>query len=496
MCKKIDLTRTVSELTDEYPEIKGIMEELGFKDIIKPMALSTAGKIMTIPRGASVKGIEMSAVIKALHDHGFEIESGNVGAALDKMQPMKEQAAGTPEKRMALLKSYVSRLSGGEALEDVRSDFVNNFKSVDAAEIAKAEQELIQSGTPVPDVQRLCDVHSALFHGATRQEQIDNAEAAVMDSLDAADCNKASINPATVKGHPVSVFMAENVKIMSLAEDIKKALDDNDGIDKNVSRAESLRAVSVHYARKGDLIYPLLSRTYGFSGPSEVMWGVDDEIRDELKLLSEAAGSLADFNGRLLKVTVRAEEMVYKENNILYPLCIQKFSEKDWMRIYYEMPSYDTLLTDGYPLWEEAEKRREELKVTAGKMDGYVPLGSGHMTPEQILAVLNTIPMEISFVDEGNINRFFNSGEKLFKRPDMAVGRKVSDCHPPKYEVMVRQIIDSFRSGRQDHVDVWMNKCGEPVLVKYMAVKGGGGRYLGTLECVQRMGFAEEHFKK
>ena len=85
--------------------------------------------------------------------------------------------------RTELLKDYVKRLSEGEDLETVRADFVKNFSDVDAAEIAKAEQTLIESGTPISDVQRLCDVHSALFHGATRQEQIDNAEKAVQESL-------------------------------------------------------------------------------------------------------------------------------------------------------------------------------------------------------------------------------------------------------------------------------------------------------------------------
>ncbi len=436
----------------------------------------------------------------------------------DENEPIGQgTAADTPEKRAELLKSYVTRLSEGENLETVRSDFVKNFKSVDAAEIAKAEQELIQGGAKISDVQRLCDVHSALFHGATREEQIENAEAAVMDSLNKKDSEKETEqNFAAISGHPVNIFMAENEKINSLIEAVKAALDKDTDISGLVKKARALRSAVSHYAKKGDLIYPLLNRTYGYSGPANVMWGVDDEIRDELKSLTEAAESLSDFRDQLEKVVVRAEEMIYKENNILYPLCIQNFSDEDWMRIYYELSSYDTLLTDGYPVWEEAEKRRAELKTIGGKTAGQeeatdkkpaaketianetgsdmITLGSGHMTPEQILAVLDTIPMEITFVDEGNINRFFNDGEKLFKRPDMAIDREVFSCHPPKYEAMVRKILDSFRTGERDHVDVWMTKGGEPVLVKYMAVKDSEGKYLGTLECVQNMRPAKEHF--
>ena len=75
-----------------------------------------------------------------------------------------------------MLKDYLKRLGKGEPLETVRADFVQNFKDVDASEIMQAEQQLIREGTPIAEVQRLCDVHSALFHGKTREEKIANAE--------------------------------------------------------------------------------------------------------------------------------------------------------------------------------------------------------------------------------------------------------------------------------------------------------------------------------
>ena len=121
----------------------------------------------------------------------------------------------------------------------------------------------------------------------------------------------------------------------------------------------------------------------------------------------------------------------------------------------------------------------------------------GSLTREQLTALLNTIPMEITFVDAANINRFFNEtkGPKAFKRPAMALGREVFSCHPPKVEPMVRQIIDDFRNNRRDEVPVWMEKNGRTFLVKYMAVRDKAGNYLGTVEVVQDMEFAKEHFQ-
>ena len=118
----------------------------------------------------------------------------------------------------------------------------------------------------------------------------------------------------------------------------------------------------------------------------------------------------------------------------------------------------------------------------------------GHVTVEQLTALLNTIPLEITFVDAENINRFFNEGPKVFKRPGMAIDREVFSCHPPKIEPMVRQIIDDFRNNRRDEVPVWMEKNGRTMLVKYMAVRDAAGKYVGTVELVQDMEFAKEHF--
>ena len=123
-------------------------------------------------------------------------------------------------------------------------------------------------------------------------------------------------------------------------------------------------------------------------------------------------------------------------------------------------------------------------------------MAGGHMTVEQLTAMLNTIPLEISFVDTDNINRFFQRRSKMFKRPGMAIDREVFSCHPPKIEQQVRRIIEEFRAGTLDKVPVWMDKNGRTMLVTYMAVRDKSGKYLGTMELVQDMEFAKEYFQK
>ena len=186
--------------------------------------------------------------------------------------------------RIETLKGYLKRLGNGEPLETVRKDFVEVFKDVDPAEIMKAEQEMFAEGTPLSDVQKLCDVHAALFHGKTREEQIANAERAVHASVLREERESKTRELAQTKGHPLWLFANENGALAMLLEQAEEKIKDGSA---NKKTLESLRGISIHYAKKGDLLYPVLNVRYGISGPASVMWTVDDEIRDEISFLAK-----------------------------------------------------------------------------------------------------------------------------------------------------------------------------------------------------------------
>ena len=223
------------------------------------------------------------------------------------------------------------------------------------------------------------------------------------------------------------------------------------------------------------------------------MWTVDDEIRDELGKLAKGTERNEEWNNRVDAVLKRAEEMIYKEQNILFPICAVNFTEEEWFGIYRDSKDYALCFGVENTQWEEAENAKTEVKVG---LEGEVVMPGGHMTVPQLTALLNTIPLEITFIDENDINRFFNEGPKVFKRPGMAIDREVFSCHPPKIEPMVRSILDDFKSGKRDSVQIWMDKGGRTMLVTYMAVRDKSGKYLGTTEVVQDMEFAKEHFNQ
>ena len=225
------------------------------------------------------------------------------------------------------------------------------------------------------------------------------------------------------------------------------------------------------------------------------MWTVDDEIRDELAAIDKESNHDEEWINRVQAVLTRADEMIYKENNILFPICAVNFTVEEWYGIYEDAKDY-ALVYGIENRWEEAEKYVQDKKNRhkAAINEDEIVMGGGHMSVAQLEAMLNTLPIEITFIDDNNINRFFNEGAKVFKRPGMAIDREVFSCHPPKIEPMVRSIIESFKNHTRDSVSVWMEKQGKPFLVTYYAVRDKKGIYLGTVEVVQDMQFAKEHF--
>lgn len=496
MKKEIDLNRSVYDLVTEYPELADIMEELGLGEVKKPAMLRSVGKLMTIPKGAKMKGIPMLDVVSALLRNGFTI-AGEMPAAAAPRAQSTEKA--TSDERTEQLKSYLRRLGGGEDLESVRADFVKEFGDVEASEIMRAEQELMKEGTPLAEVQKLCDIHSALFHGATREEKIANAERAAEASLKKAapvpaaayhDKHERAAALAAIPGHPLNTLTRENETLTRWIAEARERLDA--GADMGEALAK-VREVAVHYAKKGDLLYPHLKVKYEISGPSDVMWTVDDEIRDELAALTKETEHDEVWKERVQAVLKRAEEMIYKENNILFPICAVNFTEDEWRGVYRDAKDYADCLGVTGSVWDAAEAKATAADA-ALRGEGEIVMPGGHLTLEQLVALLNTIPLEITFVDADDINRFFNEGPKAFKRPGMAIDREVFSCHPPKIEPMVRGIIDDLRAGRRDSVPIWMEKGGRTMPVTYMAVRDKEKNYLGTMEIVQDMEFAKEHF--
>ena len=109
-----------------------------------------------------------------------------------------------------------------------------------------------------------------------------------------------------------------------------------------------------------------------------------------------------------------------------------------------------------------------------------------NLTREQLEGILEAMPVEISFVDENDLVRFWNKHEtRIFKRPVSVVGKSVQNCHPKRSVDKVNQILSDFKSGKGNSAEFWINLGERKVYIRYFAVRDKAGRYLGTLEATQ-----------
>ena len=119
--------------------------------------------------------------------------------------------------------------------------------------------------------------------------------------------------------------------------------------------------------------------------------------------------------------------------------------------------------------------RKEEIKFNTGVL-----------SEEELKLVLDTLPVDITFIDRDDKVRFFNRFEdRIFKRPISVIGRRVQDCHPKKSLDKVEQILKDFKDKKRKVAEFWINLEEKLIYIRYFPVYIDGGKYLGSLEVSQ-----------
>ena len=497
MKKELDFNKTVAELVEEFPEFQQAMAEIGFKEITNPMVLNVMGRVMTVPKGVAIKGLNLEDVVRELESRGFTIkrdETAHVCSGAHEPQAHGEggcaschasAATGAADDeatgRAAVLKGFLQRLSAGESLETVRKDFIKDFASVSAEEISAAEQQLIEGGTPIHEVQKLCDVHSALFHG-----HIGAAAPAADAAPEVQDLPE---------GHPLTILNLENKGLSELLDHLKAALDASDAPSLRRGLSE-LHAIYSHYGKKESLLMTLLYR-YGVTGPSGVMWGVDDEIKQELRALTKSLNDgISGEEERYSAFFQRIRDMIYKEEQILFPLTLRFFSEKDWLMIYRDMPDFGVAFIKDVPKWAAGDAYIKEAEAKERKMiaAGKVRFSTGEISCRELEAVLNLLPVDITYIDKDEMLRFFSNPGQVFARPRLALGSKVYNCHPANIVPIIEQLVADFKAKRRNRMEIYRYIKGKPIGVRYLAVYDEDGEYTGAVELVEDFSEALAHF--
>jgi DUF438 domain-containing protein len=384
------------------------------------------------------------------------------------------------EYRQKVLKDLIMELHDGKSVEEVKERFGKLIDGVSATEISAMENALIKEGMPVTEVQRLCDVHAAVFKGSI--EEIHRPQ-----------------NQEDNPGHPVFTFKAENRALERL---IRKSIrpnlesflsdDNSQNREKLLESMTKLWEIDKHYLRKENLLFPYMEK-YGITAPPKVMWGVDDEIRDAIKevnqLLSNYNGAKESSAEKLEAAVGRVEEMIFKEENILFPMVLDTLNEDEWLKIAKESSEIGYCLYEPKMEWRPVKVDVEEKVQTQGDEPierGYHKFETGILSGEEIEAIMNTLPVDITFVDKDGTVKYFTQGkERIFPRTKAVIGRQVQNCHPPASVHIVEQIVEDLKSGKKDQEDFWIRIGDRFVSIRYFAVRDKNGEFLGTLEFTQ-----------
>jgi DUF438 domain-containing protein len=471
----------IDDLLQQYPYLLDFLIKLSpmFGNLKNPEMRKTLGKTATLSEVSAIGGINLDNLISAI---AAEIEK-----RIDESVTLSESASAfsgdpisDPEERQEALKKIIRDLHDGEDMEILKQRFKQLVHGVEALEVAKMEQALMDEGLPPEDIKRLCDVHVELFKEALEEQD----------------------RPEPPPGHPIHTFMKENrasEKIMSEASIVIGLLGQPPDPDAFKKQHEGMGAlidrlseINIHYTRKENQLFPMLE-AHHFTGPSQVMWSIHDDIRAYLKQAREAfVQADPDRTATSLKEAIKSiRDMIYKEEHILYPTSLEMLSQDEWIKVKEGEADIGfawVVPDEGWPgeVRDEPQEAIAESVEAIRDIAGALGLDTGQMQLEQINLMLTHLPVDLTFVDENDRVAYFSEGPaRIFPRSPAIIGREVRNCHPPKSVHLVNKILDEFKSGSKDTAEFWIELNGRFLYIRYFAVRDARGYYKGTLEVSQ-----------
>ena len=282
---------------------------------------------------------------------------------------------------------------------------------------------------------------------------------------------------------------------------------------------DSLAQWRIHLSRKQNQLYPMLEN-HGFDRPTRIMWTFDDGVRDAISasyaLLRE--DKYEEFLASVPETLAKLRDLNSKELEVLLPTSFKLLSDEEFVRmskndheIGYAIISAPGLYVvsgindsaaqlNGNAVGQNSAVSNEFLNDLAGLLSKYVgpvggaPVGrdtvfdvaTGKLTLEQINLLFRHLPVDLSYVDENELVKFYSdTPHRIFPRSANVIGREVKNCHPAKSVHVVEEIVEKFRSGEQSQAEFWINKPGLFIYVIYTAVRDEHGKFRGVLEMMQ-----------
>lgn len=416
------------------------------------------------------------------------------------------------EKKKERLKDLLRKLHEEDKdVNEAKKEFRELLREISPQEIPTIEQEMVEERVTPAEIAEMCDIHLEIFRES------------VEDKFDISNIPE---------GHPLNTLYRENEKITKDAELLNlrvnslKEADDMAEIGNRLKEigklgSQLMKMDKTHYTRQEMIIFPHIEKR-GIEAVPRVLWRKHNEnmrkVKNLLNLISEKPEDRKKFIEKLEEISQSLSksllDMVFRENNILYPTLKELLSEKEWIAIkkqegeigYYKVEPGDDWDPDGNPKYPyEVEEEISESKLSELpeqlmniigdrnlesdkyeiKGEGNMKLNTGFLNQEEINSISNTIPIDVTFIDENNRVRFFTETERIFPRTKSVIGRPVKFCHPPESVDKVKKILKEFKEGKREYAEFWINMKGRFIHIRYFPLRKENGDYLGTIEVTQ-----------
>ncbi|MDO5714602.1 MAG: PAS domain-containing protein [Tissierellia bacterium] len=375
-------------------------------------------------------------------------------------------------KKVLEIKEWVQ--TGKMTLEDGQKELRKHVKSIKPYEIALAEQELKtfeDDECRKEDIQGMLDLFEGLFDTS---------------------------RPDLPKGHPIEHYYLENEAIRNVLKEIEDLVQYPVIKNQWYELYDRLKQFNIHLSRKQNQLYSILEQK-GFDRPTTTMWTLDNFIRDEIKEARELLDQDEEkFIAMQKMISEDILDLMEKEENILYPTSLAMISPDEFeeMKEGDREIGYTLIEVDEKPMKKKKEPKedqslKDDLQMLLAKHglstnEGAMDVAMGSLTLEQINLIYRHMPVDLSYVDENEIVKFYTDTEhRIFPRSKNVIGRDVKNCHPRNSVHFVEEIIEKFRSREQDHAEFWINKPDLFIYIYYTPVFDEEGNFRGVLEMMQ-----------
>lgn len=356
----------------------------------------------------------------------------------------------------------------------------------DARELIRKHRHSIDNVTPLQAMEVLDNLITGGFQVAEVKASVGKILNVFHKSLNTYKWEKP------VEGHFIHHMMLENraveKRIAELRELTKlffngKTQDLNVLCKKMLDVISVLKAYELHYIKKENILFPYIEKIFPAYRCLQVMWSFHDDFRHSISsleaILSVSSPSGDSLNKELGKLFFTVLPVIFREEHIVFPVALRYLPQEAWDEMIIQARPIGWCYIQP-PVMKHVTKRTtmQELPIT--------DLGTGSLTREQLILMLDTLPVDITFVDENDIVRYFSGARhRIFPRTKAIIGREVQNCHPPDSVDVVEEILAAFRERRKDHADFWIKMHGRFIHIRYFAMYDQDGTYRGTIEVSQ-----------